>query len=181
VLLQNTDSTAVLQTAEKNGKYAFGWDSDMSAFAPRRTWPAIVNWGPYYIKAVKEVMDGSWTTTRTVWGVKEGLNDLIKISDAVPADVKAKVAEIKAGLKDGSFERLHRPDRRQHRQGEAGRRRDRRPGLEGRHQLLRQGRRRQGAGRQLRPARAGACGPGATARRRAPPALGPAGTTAARG
>ncbi|MFZ9495238.1 MAG: BMP family ABC transporter substrate-binding protein, partial [Burkholderiaceae bacterium] len=30
VLLQNTDSTAVLQTAEKNGKYAFGWDSDMS-------------------------------------------------------------------------------------------------------------------------------------------------------
>ena len=31
VLLQNTDSSAVLQTAEKNGKYAFGWDSDMSA------------------------------------------------------------------------------------------------------------------------------------------------------
>ena len=32
VLLQNTDSTAVLQTADKAGKYAFGWDSDMSAF-----------------------------------------------------------------------------------------------------------------------------------------------------
>src|SRR5262245_17214311 len=30
VLLQNTDSSAVLQTAEKNGKFAFGWDSDMS-------------------------------------------------------------------------------------------------------------------------------------------------------
>ena len=34
VLLQNTDSTAVLQTAERNKKYAFGWDSDMSKFAP---------------------------------------------------------------------------------------------------------------------------------------------------
>ena len=35
VLLQNTDSTAVLQAAERNGKFAFGWDSDMSAFAPK--------------------------------------------------------------------------------------------------------------------------------------------------
>ena len=61
VLLQNTDSTAVLQTAEKNGKYAFGW------------------------------------------GVKEGLNDLIKIADVVPDDAKKRVDEIKAGLKDGSF------------------------------------------------------------------------------
>ena len=34
VLLQNTDSSAVLQTAEKNGKFAFGWDADMSAVAP---------------------------------------------------------------------------------------------------------------------------------------------------
>jgi len=38
VLMQNTDSSAVLQTAEKAGKYAFGWDSDMTATARRRTW-----------------------------------------------------------------------------------------------------------------------------------------------
>ncbi|HUP08918.1 MAG TPA: BMP family ABC transporter substrate-binding protein, partial [Caldimonas sp.] len=31
VLMQNTDSPAVLQTAEKAGKLAFGWDSDMTA------------------------------------------------------------------------------------------------------------------------------------------------------
>ena len=34
VLMQNTDSSAVLQTAEKAGKFAFGWDSDMSKFGP---------------------------------------------------------------------------------------------------------------------------------------------------
>ena len=73
VLLQNTDSTAVLQTAEKNGKYAFGWDSDMSAFAPKAHLAScVVDWGPYYKKAIKDVMDGTWTTGRTVWGVKEG-------------------------------------------------------------------------------------------------------------
>jgi simple sugar transport system substrate-binding protein len=105
VLLQNTDSTAVLQTAEKNGKYAFGWDSDMSAFGPKaHLASAIADWGPYYIKTIEDVKNGTWQTTRTVWGVKEGLNDLIKINDVVPAEAKAKVEEIKAGLKAGTFE-----------------------------------------------------------------------------
>ena len=105
VLLQNTDSTAVLQTAEKNGKYAFGWDSDMSAFGPKaHLASAVANWGPYYIKAIDELKAGTWKTERTVWGVKEGLNDLVKIADGVPEDVKKKVESIKAGLTDGSFE-----------------------------------------------------------------------------
>jgi basic membrane protein A len=105
ILLQNTDSTAVLQTAEKNGKYAFGWDSDMSAFGPKaHLASAVANWGGYYIKAIEELKAGSWKTGRTVWGVKEGLNDLVKVADVVPADVKAKVEKAKAGLKDGSFE-----------------------------------------------------------------------------
>jgi simple sugar transport system substrate-binding protein len=106
VLLQNTDSTAVLQTAEKAGKLAFGWDSDMSAFGGKaHLGSAIVDWSNYYKKSIKEVMDGSWKgNTVTRWGVAEGQNDLIKISDAVPADVKAKVDEIKAGMKAGTFE-----------------------------------------------------------------------------
>jgi len=105
VLLQNTDSTAVLQTAERNGKFAFGWDSDMSAFAPNaHLASAIVDWGPYYVKSIEELRAGTWETKRTVWGVKEGLNDLIKIADFVPAEAKAKVEEIKAGLRSGEFE-----------------------------------------------------------------------------
>ena len=106
VLLQNTDSTAVLQTADKAGKYAFGWDSDMSAFGGKaHLGSAIVDWSNYYKKSIKEVMDGSWKgNTVTRWGVAEGQNDLIKISDAVPADVKAKVDEVKAGMKAGTFE-----------------------------------------------------------------------------
>lgn len=105
VLLQNTDSSAVLQTAEKNGKYAFGWDSDMSAFAPKAHLAScIVDWGGYYKKAVRDVIDGSWKTERTVWGVKEGQNDLVKVADVVPEATKKKIDEIKAGMKAGSFE-----------------------------------------------------------------------------
>ncbi|MEJ5895864.1 BMP family ABC transporter substrate-binding protein [Aquabacterium sp. G14] len=104
VLFQNTDSAAVLQTAEKAGKYAFGWDSNMSHFGPKaHLASAVINWGPYYIKATKEALEGTWSTGGVWWGVKEGAIDLVAMSDAVPAEVKTKVETIKAGLKDGSF------------------------------------------------------------------------------
>ena len=104
VLFQNTDSSAVLQTAEKNKKLAFGWDSDMSAYAKEaHLGSAIINWGPYYKKAVKDALDGSWKTHQEWWGVKEGAIDMVAISDKVPADARAAVDKAKAGLKDGSF------------------------------------------------------------------------------
>jgi simple sugar transport system substrate-binding protein len=111
VLLQNTDSTAVLQTAEKNKKFAFGWDSDMSKFGPEaHLASAIINWTPYYKKAVQDALDGKWAgKTATWWGVKEGANDVVAISDKVPADVKELVAKTKAGFTDGSVDAFKAP------------------------------------------------------------------------
>jgi basic membrane protein A and related proteins len=105
VLFQNTDSSAVLKTAAKNKKLAFGWDSDMTAYAPEaHLASAIINWAPYYIKATREALDGSWKGgTGVWWGVKEGAIDIVSINAAVPADTQAQVAKVKAGLKDGSF------------------------------------------------------------------------------
>jgi simple sugar transport system substrate-binding protein len=104
VLFQNTDSPAVLQAAEKAGKYAFGWDSDMAKFGPKaHLASSVINWGPYYKKAVKDALDGTWKTGAEWWGVKEGAIDIVSVSDAVPAEVKTKLDTIKAGLKDGSF------------------------------------------------------------------------------
>ena len=105
VLFQNTDSPAVLKTAEAKGKRAFGWDSDMTAYGPKaHLASAIINWSPYYIKATKEALDGSWKGGAGVWwGVKEGAIDIVSIAEDVPAETKAKVAEVKKGLADGSF------------------------------------------------------------------------------
>jgi len=103
VLLQNTDSSAVLQTAEKNGKYAFGWDSDMSAYSAKaHLGSAVLNWAVYYEKAVNDVLNKTWKTESTKWGTKEGMNDFVKLNDVVPDDVKKLVDTAKAGLKDGS-------------------------------------------------------------------------------
>jgi basic membrane protein A and related proteins len=83
---------------------AFGWDSDMTKYGPNaHLASAIINWGPYYKKATKDLLDGTWKTENTWWGVKEGAIDLVSISSKVPAEVKALVEQKKAGLKDGSF------------------------------------------------------------------------------
>jgi basic membrane protein A and related proteins len=104
VLMQNTDSPAVLKTAEEKGKRAFGWDSDMTAYGPKaHLGSAVINWAPYYKKAVKDALEGTWATGGVWWGHKEGAIDMVSIAEDVPAETKAKIDTIKAGLKDGSF------------------------------------------------------------------------------
>ncbi len=104
VLFQNTDSPAVLKTAQDKGKRAFGWDSDMTAYGPKaHLASAVINWGPYYIKATKDALEGTWKTGSVWWGVKEGAIDLVSIADDVPAETKARIDEIKAGLKAGTY------------------------------------------------------------------------------
>ena len=105
VLFQNTDSPAVLKTAEAKGKRAFGWDSDMTAYGPKaHLASSVINWGPYYVQATREALEGKWTGgTASWWGVKEGAIDIVSIAEDVPADVKTKIEEVKAGLKAGSF------------------------------------------------------------------------------
>ena len=104
VLFQNTDSPAVLKTAQDKGKRAFGWDSDMTAYGPKaHLASAVINWGPYYTKAVTEAIEGKWATGASWWGVKEGAIDIVSIADDVPAEIKTKVADVKKGLVDGTF------------------------------------------------------------------------------
>jgi basic membrane protein A and related proteins len=104
VLMQNTDSSAVLQTADKMGKFAFGWDSDMSKFGPKaHLASAIINWAPYYKKAIGDALAGTWQTGDVWWGHKEDAIDLVSLSSSVPPEAVAKVTEIKAGLKAGTF------------------------------------------------------------------------------
>ena len=104
VLYQNTNSPAVLKTAEERGVRAFGKDGDMSAFAPKaHLGSAVIDWTPYYTKVAQDTLAGQWQTGAFWWGVKEGAIDLLKIADDVPQDIQDKVAKARAGLKDGSL------------------------------------------------------------------------------
>ena len=104
VLLQNTHSSAPLQVAERAGKYGLGWDSDMRAYGPKaHLASSIVNWAPYYTKAVGQVLDGSWKVETHWWGIRDGAVDLVNVADAVPADVRALVVEKKQAIANGTF------------------------------------------------------------------------------
>lgn len=102
VLLQNTDSPAVLKTAEEKGVYAFGWDSNMKAYGPKaHLASAVINWGDFYIQAVKDALAGKVHVDNQWKGVADKWVDLVDVNPAVPADVKALVESKKAELAKG--------------------------------------------------------------------------------
>lgn len=104
ILMQNTASSAVPQAAEQRGKRGFGVYSDMTNYAPKAMLgSAIINWTPYYTQAVQQMLDGSWKTGSSLWGVKQDSIDLVALAQDVPPLARAQLVEIKKGLKNGSF------------------------------------------------------------------------------
>ncbi|HRH73253.1 MAG TPA: BMP family ABC transporter substrate-binding protein [Zoogloea sp.] len=104
VLMQNTDSPAVVQAAQEKGVLAFGWDSDMSKFGGKAHLAAsVLHWGVIYNKVVGEVLDGTWKTDDIWWGVKEGAVNIEAFGPAVPADVKKLAEERRDAIKAGKL------------------------------------------------------------------------------
>ena len=104
VLTHHTDSTAVVQTAEEKGRYAFGYHSDMAKYGPKAHLTASThNWGDFYTKTVGDVLAGTWKTTHVWGGMKDGMVKLAPLNPAIPSDVKAMVAALEANLKSGKM------------------------------------------------------------------------------
>jgi len=104
VMAQNTDSPATLQVAQEKGVYAFGWDSDMSRFAPKAHLTAATNdWSGYYTDTAKAVMAGTWKTGDYRGGLKEGMVKMSKLNAVVPAEAAKVFEEKKAALTAGTF------------------------------------------------------------------------------
>jgi simple sugar transport system substrate-binding protein len=103
VLSQNTDSPAVVQTAEKHGVHAFGWDSDMAKYGPHAELTASTeNWADYYVDEVRKVMAGTWTGGRRIaYGLKENMVVLTPLNPSVPPDVARLFEEKKHDIIDG--------------------------------------------------------------------------------
>ncbi|WP_248309680.1 BMP family ABC transporter substrate-binding protein [Bosea sp. Tri-44] len=104
IITQHTDSAAALQAAEQRGVYAFGQASDMKAFAPKAHLSAIVDdWSGYYVKRVKEAMDGSWKSGDVWGGIKDGMVKLAPYNDAVSPAARAAADELQKGIVSGTI------------------------------------------------------------------------------
>ncbi len=98
------NSPAVVQEAAERGVYALGYHSDMSQYGPNvyltnNQW----NWGPYYTKTVKSVMDGTWKSEQYWGSMKEDAVKLAPYGKAVPQDVIDLVEAKKKEILDGNF------------------------------------------------------------------------------
>ncbi|MGE5571731.1 MAG: BMP family ABC transporter substrate-binding protein [Bacteroidota bacterium] len=104
VIAQHQDTPAPMQAAEEKGCYGVGYNTDMRQFAPKAVLTApIWTWGPYYVKTVKAVQDGTWKSEQYWGGMEEGVIDIGPYGPMVPEDVKKLVAQKKQEIIAGKL------------------------------------------------------------------------------
>ncbi|NYT75398.1 BMP family ABC transporter substrate-binding protein [Alcaligenaceae bacterium] len=104
VVSHHTDSTATVQAAEEQGKYAIAYHSDMSKYGPHAQLAAVTHhWGDYFTGQAKAVLDGTWKTSSTWGGLKQGMAAIEGFGPALPDDVKQLVLEKKAEIIAGTL------------------------------------------------------------------------------
>ena len=114
IIMQHTDSTAAMTVAEETeGVYAFGQASDMSAWGPTSHLTSIIDdWGPYYLRQVQGVKDGTWTSTDTFDGIRQGMVKFARMSN-MPTDVKNEASKAIIDVMTGSVHPFTGPINRQ--------------------------------------------------------------------
>lgn len=105
VILQHTDSTAPLAEAAKTpGVIGFGQASDMTEYKPSPRVASIIdNWGPYYIKRIGALLDGTYEQSAAWEGIAGGEVLIGEITEAVPADVKAAAEKVRDDIAAGTY------------------------------------------------------------------------------
>ena len=105
LISQHADTTGGPTACEEAGVPCVGYNVDMTSVAPNAALTsATINWGPYYTYAVQSMIDGTQIATDWCQGYVDGAVAISTLNDAVVAEGTAeKVAEVEAGIKDGSI------------------------------------------------------------------------------
>ncbi len=112
VIAQHEDDTGATLGAKAAKVWSMGSEADTHAAAPATYLSgSVYNWGDYLVGKIRSVQDGSWKADDYSGDLKSGLVALGPIAAAVPADVKAKLEQVVAGLKDGSIQVFKGPIR----------------------------------------------------------------------
>ncbi len=110
VLMQNTDSPAVVQAAEQKGVYAFGWNSDMSKFGPKAQLAASVfHWETIYEPVLKQVANKTWKSSVYKYGVQQNAVNIENFGPAVTTVMKNKALQVKDALHKGTLHPFQGP------------------------------------------------------------------------
>jgi basic membrane protein A len=105
VVARESDSAEPDKLCEEKGVYSIGYNSDSSQLAPQAVLTSpIWDWSVFYIQAVKDVHDGTWTNT-PYWGTMgDGILKLAPFGDMVPEDVQKLVKDKEKEILEGTFD-----------------------------------------------------------------------------
>ena len=108
VLAFHTGSDAVMVAAQERGKLAVAYHSDMRRIAPDAQIVAVTHqWGDYYIRRVRAVLDGSWKSGAVWGGVKDGMIRVGDFGSRVPKAVQAEVLARQKDIASGRLQPFH--------------------------------------------------------------------------
>jgi simple sugar transport system substrate-binding protein len=104
VLTNHSASPAVAQAAEARRVAFLGYQSDMRAFAPTMQLTSVVHeWGGYYARVARDVIDGRWTPAPVWGGMKDGFIRLAPFGPAVSRESAALIERRQADIIAGRF------------------------------------------------------------------------------
>ncbi len=104
VIKSETDSAAPLQAAEEHHVYAIGYNTDMIKFAPHYyLTSAVFNWGKFYERDIKAVMNGTWKPEKFWGGLDTGVVGIAPMTKNVPIQTQKLVKAMEEELKTHSF------------------------------------------------------------------------------
>lgn len=87
VIAQHQDTTGPQIAAQEAGKFAVGYDSDMSKFAPKATMTSAVwNWEVYYEDAIQSVIDDTFKTEEYFGGLSDGICSATALNKTILKD-----------------------------------------------------------------------------------------------
>lgn len=86
------------------GLYTVGCYTDAHKLAPKG-WltGACLDWGPFYVKTVKSIMDGTWKSGITAAGMEGGYIKLSSFGQAVPKSIRQQALALENDIKTGRF------------------------------------------------------------------------------
>ncbi|MDR0301302.1 MAG: BMP family ABC transporter substrate-binding protein [Treponema sp.] len=84
VIAQHCDTPIPQIEAERAGVWGIGYNTDMSADAPDAVITSILwHWGAYYTALVKNVIDGTFTTSPWFGSLKDGVVDIAPLNKSI--------------------------------------------------------------------------------------------------
>lgn len=110
VIAQHQDTPGPQEAAEEAGAYGIGYNTDMSKFAPKAVLTSAVwNWGPYYVKTLEAIKNGTWKSNQYWGSLAEGIVDIAPFGPMVDDETKELVKKWRAKIENGEWDVFYGP------------------------------------------------------------------------